>query len=121
MKIICFDLDGVICKTKKNFYKESTPIIKNIKLINYLYDYGFFIKIYTSRFMGRNNDNPKKAYIQGYKFTSNQLKKWGVKYNKLIMGKISYDIYVDDKSIFFKRNWAKKNLFIKKINLLPLD
>jgi hypothetical protein len=37
------------------------------------------------------------------------------------MGKISYDIYVDDKSIFFKRNWAKKNLFIKKINLLPLD
>ena len=30
------------------------------------------------------------------------IKKWGVKYHKLIMGKPSYDLIIDDKSIFFK-------------------
>ena len=57
MKIICFDLDGVLCRTEKNFYRYSKPIKKNIKIVNYLYDQGFYVKIYTSRFMGRNKDN----------------------------------------------------------------
>ena len=34
-----------------------------------------------------------------------QLKKWRVKYHKLIFGKPSYDLLVDDKCIFFKKNW----------------
>ncbi len=67
--------------------------------------------IYTARFMGRNNDNAKKARKQGYKFTKKQLDSWGLKYSKLILGKPSYDIFVDDKSIFFKKNWAKKEYF----------
>jgi len=113
MKIIFFDLDGVLCRTEKNFYRYSKPIKKNIKIVNYLYDQGFYVKIYTSRFMGRNKDNIKKANLQGYEFTSKQLEKWKIKYHKLIMGKISYDIYVDDKSLFFKKNWAKKENFIK--------
>jgi len=29
-KIICFDIDGVICKTKKNDYKNATPIKKTL-------------------------------------------------------------------------------------------
>jgi len=37
------------------------------------------------------------------------------------MGKIFCDIYVDDKSIFFKETGQEKIFFIKKINLLPLD
>ena len=111
MKTICFDLDGVICITEKNYYKKSIPIKKNIKFINYLYDKGFKILIYTARFMGRNNDNVKKARKQGYKFTKMQLDSWGLKYSKLILGKPSYDIFVDDKSLFFKKNWAKKENF----------
>ena len=110
-KIICFDLDGVICKTQKNFYNKSVPIKKNIRFINELFNKGHYIKIYTSRFMGRNNENKKKAYTQGFAITKNQLQKWGVKYNNLIMGKPSYDLYVDDKSLFFKKNWAQKKLF----------
>ena len=43
----------------------------------------------------------------GYEFTEKQLKKWSVKYHKLIMGKPSFDVVVDDKSLFFKKNWAK--------------
>ena len=56
MKKICVDIDGVICLTK-NSYKSSKANYKVIKIINKLYDEGHYILIYTSRFMGRNNDN----------------------------------------------------------------
>ena len=39
---------------------------------------------------------------------------WGVNFHKLIFGKPSYDLYVDDKSIFFRKDWIK--LLNKKIN-----
>jgi uncharacterized HAD superfamily protein len=115
-KIICFDIDGVICKTKFNEYKKSKPIKKNIKIINDLFNKGFFIKIYTARYMGRNFDNKKKAEQQIKKLTIQQLKKWKVNYNKIFFGKPSFDLFVDDKSIFFKENWHK--ILQKKINLL---
>ena len=32
-KRICFHLDGVICKTKKNYYNTAQPIKSNIKIV----------------------------------------------------------------------------------------
>lgn len=58
--------------------------------------------------MGRTNDSKKKAIQIGYKFTKKQLKKWQLEYDQLIMGKPSYDLIVDDKSLFFKTNWIEK-------------
>jgi hypothetical protein len=106
-KIYCFDIDNVICRTYKSNYKNSKPLKKNIKFINDLYLKGFYIKIFTSRFMGRNNENILKAKKQGYQFTLKQLKNWGVKYNKIIFGKPSYDIFVDDKAYGFSKNWTR--------------
>ena len=67
--------------------------------------------------MGRSNDNIRIAKKKGYKFTLNQLKKWGLKFNRLKFGKPSYDIFVDDKSFNYDENWLqsfkrkfKKNL-----------
>ena len=105
MKKYCFDLDGVICRTEKNFYSKSIPIKSNIKKINKLYNSGNYIFIYTSRFMGRSKGNPKLAHKMGYEFTYKQLKKWSLSFHKLIMGKPSYDVIVDDKSINYKKNW----------------
>jgi len=105
MKKICVDLDGVICHTRRNLYKSSKANYKVIKTINKLYDEGHFILIYTARYMGRNNDSVSLAKKEGYKFTKNQLKKWGLKYNKLLLGKPSYDIIIDDKALGFKKNW----------------
>lgn len=116
-KTLCFDLDGVICNTKKNFYKKSKPKISTIRFINKLYNKGYFIKIYTARYMGRNNDNIIKAKKAGFKFTEKQLKNWNLKYHKLIVGKTSYDYIVDDKSIGFDKNWKtelKNKLGFKK-------
>lgn len=106
-KIICFDIDNTICSTKKNFYNHSKPNFKAIKILNKLYYQGYYIKLFTSRFMGRNKENAIKAKKQGFNFTKIQLKKWNVNYDKLIMGKPSYDVLVDDKCIFFKKNWYK--------------
>ena len=75
LKTICFDIDNVICRTNaKNEYSKSKPNIKVIKLINKLYDNGYTIKIFTARYMGRNNDNIRLANKQGYKKTLKQLK-----------------------------------------------
>jgi len=113
--VLCFDLDGVICKTIKNFYSKSLPIKKNIKFINFLFEKGFTIKIYTARGLGRSNDNVAIAKEKFYKLTMKQLKSWRLNYHKLILGKPSYDILIDDKSLFYKKNWRFD--LLKKVEL----
>jgi len=112
--IICFDLDNTLCRTINNNYEKSKPIKKNINLLNKLYDKGFYIKIFTSRYMGRNNENKSKAKKMALKITKKQLKNWNINYNKLILGKPSYDVIIDDKSLNYKKNWTKdlKKLFL---------
>ena len=106
-KTICFDIDNVVCTTKGNQYLNSKPNIIAIKKINNLYSKGYEIKLFTARFMGRSNDNVANAKKLGFKLTTSQLKKWKVKYHKLIMGKPSYGLFIDDLSIYFKKNWYK--------------
>jgi hypothetical protein len=107
-KILCFDIDNVICRTTGSKYKESKPNYKAIKLINSLYKRGFVIKLFTARYMGRYNDNFRAAIPKAKKITLIQLKKWNVHYHKIFFGKPSYDIIIDDKALFFKKNWCKK-------------
>ena len=114
-KIICFDIDGVICNTTKSNYHKSKPKKKVIKFINTLFENGHEIKLFTARYMGRNSENTKKVYKIGYKKTLKQLKKWNIKFNHLILGKPSYDIFIDDKSLGFRKNWMKDlNKMFKK-------
>ena len=115
-KTICFDIDGVICRTIGNNYKDSKPIKKNIHAINQLYMNGYTIKIFTARYMGRHKDIVNKAKKQGYKFTKKKLNEWGLKYHKLIFGKPSFDLIIDDKAIFFNNNWSNRiNKILKNI------
>ena len=58
-KLFCFDIDNTICITKGKKYSKSKPIKEVVNLINKLYSEGHVIKIFTSRYMGRNNDNIK--------------------------------------------------------------
>lgn len=105
--IFCFDIDNTICTTIKKKYSKAKPKKKIILLINRLYDKGHTIKIFTSRYMGRNKDSVRKARSQGYKQTFNQLKKWNLKFHKLLLGKPSFDIFVDDKALGHKQ----KNIY----------
>lgn len=106
-KIICFDIDNTLCITKNNDYKNSIPIKKNILAVNKLYSNNYYIKIFTSRFMGRSNENSFLAKKRGFIFTKKQLLTWNLNYHELIFGKPSYDLIVDDKAIFYKKNWQK--------------
>lgn len=105
--IFSFDIDGVICSSKNLDYSKSKPIKKNILIINKLYDNGHEINIFTARYMGRNENVYKKAKKEGFKSTEKQLKSWGLKYHKLFFGKPASDIYIDDKSLYFKKNWSR--------------
>lgn len=105
IKTYCFDIDGVICVTRGNDYKNSKPIISSVRKINELFLEGHTILLFTSRYMGRSKENILKAKKRGYKFTYNQLKNWKINFHKLIFGKPSYDIFIDDKALFFKKNW----------------
>ena len=107
-KVFAIDIDGVICITTGSDYNESKPNYKVIKKINALYEKGNKIIIFTARYMGRNKNNVQKANNQGYVSTTKQLKSWGVKYNKLIMGKPSYDIIIDDKAFNYSKDWINK-------------
>ena len=51
---------------------------------------------------------------KGYKLTKKQLKKWNLKYHKLIMGKPSYDVLVDDKNLNFQKLLIKFKKNLKK-------
>ena len=107
IKKICFDLDGVICTNTYGNYKDAKPLKKSIDKVNKLFDEGYFIIIYTSRFMTLFNNDIKKINTVGYDFTKKQLDDWGLKYNKLLLCKPEYDLFIDDKSINFTNDWYK--------------
>ena len=47
--VYCFDLDGTLCNTDGNNYKDSTPKKERIEIVNTLYDQGHTILIDTAR------------------------------------------------------------------------
>jgi capsule biosynthesis phosphatase len=116
LKTICFDIDNIICKTNNvRDYSKSLPIKKNIKIINEAYNNGFIIILYTARYMGRCKGDITKVKKQIKPLTLKQLKNWGVKYHKIYFGKPSFDLFIDDKSLFFKNNWPNHLRKILKI------
>lgn len=67
--------------------------------------------------MGKFKGNKSKVLSYGYKKTFKQITDWGLKFNRLEMGKPSYDYIIDDKSIFFTNNWIKEmNKILNEIN-----
>ena len=94
------DIDGTICsKVDNGDYSLSKPFNDRIEKINQLFDSGHTIIYFTARGMGRTMGDPDRSKELFYDLTKKQLKKWGVRYNQLILGKPSVDIYVDDKGI----------------------
>ena len=86
-----FDIDGTLCSTDKSSYESCEPDDAMIALVNMLYDKGDFITLYTAR--------GSTSGIDWCDFTEKQLKSWGVKYHRLILGKPFGDVYVDDMAI----------------------
>jgi len=93
------DIDGTICTNSNGDYVNSVPIYERIEKINKLYDDGHEITYLTARGMGRTNNDAKLATARFLYITELQLRLWGCKYHKLMLGKPSGDFYIDDKGI----------------------
>uniref|UniRef100_A0A6M3LGH3 Putative haloacid dehalogenase-like hydrolase n=1 Tax=viral metagenome TaxID=1070528 RepID=A0A6M3LGH3_9ZZZZ len=89
----CFDIDGTICSQKPDnqaAYNEAKPFKDVIKEINRLYKDGHTIIFLTAR--------GSTTGIDWKDFTTEQLRKWGVKYHELHFGKPNADVFIDDKA-----------------------
>jgi hypothetical protein len=89
--IIFVDIDNTITITNGSDYINSQPLYDKIKIINDLYDDGHAITYWTARGSASGTNH--------YELTKKQLNDWGVKYHDLMIGKPSYDIFIDDKTI----------------------
>ena len=91
MKKYCFDIDGTIC-TNTNGKYESAELLPGVKeSINRLYEQGNIIYLHTAR--------GGTTGIDWRELTEIQMKKWGIKYHQLFMGKPPGDVYIDDKAL----------------------
>ena len=92
MSKFVIDIDGTICSQNKDGnYQYARPKTGRIETINKLYDEGHTIVLFTARGTETKIDWKEK--------TLEQLKKWEVKYHKIIFGKPSADFYLDDKNM----------------------
>ncbi len=87
----CFDLDGTLCTNTEGDYEEALPFSERIQLVNKLFDEGNEITIFTAR--------GSETGIDWQELTHRQLKFWGLKYNRLILGKPFAHKYIDDRGM----------------------
>lgn len=87
----CVDIDGTICNNTFGKYEQAEPWAEAIAKVNALYDEGHQIIFFTAR--------GSTTQIDWRPLTEKQLKEWGVKYHKLILGKPEADIFIDDRAI----------------------
>jgi quercetin dioxygenase-like cupin family protein len=110
---IFVDLDNTLCFTNGNDYINSKPIEERIRYINTLKEQGNCITIWTARGSTTGIDHKD--------LTAKQLDEWGVKYDNLLMGKPSYDIYIDDKSFNSDTYWPVPKEHVEKSKKLPVE
>lgn len=91
-KTFCFDIDGVIATiVPGNQYDLAKPQKSIIEAINFLYDQGHEIVLFSAR--------GSATGIDWAETTRQQMLAWGVKYHQLLFGKPAADYYVDDKAM----------------------
>lgn len=103
-QIIAFDLDDVLCYRTSELgdlekYYSCKPNKKMVDIVNDCKNKGHTIIIYTSRGMTVFKGNRDLIYSNLYDLTIKQLQEWGVQFDQLIMGKVHYDLLIDDKAI----------------------
>lgn len=115
MSRIAIDIDGTVLTEEMEVNRgKAVPITGAIESINYLYEAGHTIIIYTAR-----------TYRE-LETTVEQLNKYNLKYHHLVVGKPVADVFVDDRAVAMT-GWIDtlenieqklKRHFLKKVNVL---
>lgn len=82
-----WDIDGTICTETGGNYHLCEPYPEAIEKLNRLHDRGDEVVLHTARGMKRFNNDVSAVYQNMYELTRKQLDEWGVRYDRLIMGK----------------------------------
>lgn len=87
IKRIAVDIDGTLCEEVSGFDKPLAPPIKEgVDVVNELFYKGHLIFLFTGRSWNE------------YRTTKEWLKRNNVAHHELIMGKVGYDLIIDDRS-----------------------
>jgi len=86
---IYIDIDNTICSQEKD-YAKAKPFPDRIEDYNKLYELGHEITYWTAR--------GTTTGLDWSRLTEEQLKRWGVKYHHLKLGKPDYDMFICDKA-----------------------
>ena len=87
-KVIAVDIDGTLTKSQTNWweYEKCVPDLEAIKKVNALDDGENIIIMYSARFE------------EDREVTKRWLRKYGVKYHKLVLDKLRANLYIDNDS-----------------------
>jgi GTP cyclohydrolase I len=85
---IAVDIDGILTKETEGWdYANRTPRLVNVNQVNVLFEQGHTIILYTARFEVDRQ------------VTVSWLHQHGIKYHDLIMDKLQYDLFIDDRAL----------------------
>ena len=91
-KAFVFDVDGVVATLVPTLeYERALPNRDIIRVVNYLYEQGHRIVLFTARGSATGRDWSE--------LTRRQMADWGVKHHELLFGKPAADYYIDDKML----------------------
>jgi len=91
-KTFVFDIDGVVATLVPSLeYERAGPNTSMIQAVNFLYEQGHRVVLFTARGSTTGRDWSE--------LTRRQLAEWGVKHHELLLGKPAADYYVDDKML----------------------
>ena len=100
---LCIDLDGVICRLKKEgeTYDNLLPVEGAPEKLRQLKAAGHYIIINTARHMKTCQSNLGMVTARISLITLNWLEKYNVPYDEIYFGKPHADVYIDDNAYRF--------------------
>jgi SAM-dependent methyltransferase len=98
--IYCFDIDGTLCTNTFGDYEQAEPFPEVIDRVNLLHAAGNRIVLFTAR--------GTTTGVDWTELTREQLTRWGVEYDELILGKPQADVYIDDRGLS-TTEWDKQS------------
>jgi capsule biosynthesis phosphatase len=101
---ICIDLDGVICRLKKDgeTYADVQPVPGAVEKLRALRAAGHYIIIHSARHMKTCNGNVGQVIARQGATTLAWLAQHGVEYDEIHFGKPYADVYLDDNAVRFE-------------------
>jgi len=90
-KTFVIDVDGTLCSNTNGSYEAALPFEDAIESVKLIFENGGRVILFTAR--------GSTTGIDWRGLTESQMKKWGVPFHELILGKPFGDYYIDDKAL----------------------